>query len=53
MIDGIQTGESLETRFNQRRLRAAGGQLNLFIQRWVHYSISGLMPLCRLAVILG
>ena len=33
MIGEIQTGEIAETRFNRRGVRAAGCQLNLFIQR--------------------
>jgi len=49
LIDVIHWGEIAETHFNQRRVRAADGQLNLFIQRWVHCSLSELLPLCRLA----
>jgi len=50
LIDVIHLGDIAETQFNQRRVRAAIEKLNLFIQRWVHCSLSGLKPLCRFSV---
>jgi len=40
LIDVIHPGKLSETHLNQRRVRAATGQLNLFICLWVHCSLS-------------